>query len=81
MARVQPGGDFELQFWQAPPEPARFRHKTLADHIGRPGPDTIVGVAIIALVDLIDGELTVTPKTQQLPLKDSPEDKPELVDA
>ena len=34
-----------------------------------------------AVIDLVDGEITVTPKTQQLPLKDSPEDEPELVDA
>lgn len=31
-----------------------------------------------AIIDMVDGELTVTPKTQQLPLK---EDEPDLVDA
>ena len=34
-----------------------------------------------AIIDLIDGQIEVRPKTQQLPLKDSPEDEPELVDA
>ena len=64
---------------------AREMGRVVHNHIKKPLADLMLFGALSgggeAVIDLIDGELTVTPKTQQLPLKDSPEDKPELVDA
>ena len=64
---------------------AREMGRVVHNHIKKPLADLMLFGALSgggeAVIDLIDGELTVKPKTQQLPLKDSPEDKPELVDA
>ena len=64
---------------------AREMGRVVHNHIKKPLADLMLFGALSgggeAVIDLIDGELTVTPKTQQLPLKDSSEDAPELVDA
>ena len=64
---------------------AREMGRVVHNHIKKPLADLMLFGALSgggeAVIDFIEGELTVTPKTQQLPLKDSPEDTPELVDA
>ena len=61
---------------------AREMGRVVHNHIKKPLADLMLFGPLQdggeAVIDLVDGELTVTPKTQQLPLKES---EPELVDA
>lgn len=61
---------------------AREMGRVVHNHIKKPLADLMLFGPLQdggeAVIDLVNGELTVTPKTQQLPLKES---EPELVDA
>jgi len=64
---------------------AREMSRVVHNNIKKPLADLMLFGALQdggeAIIDLIDGKLVVRPKTQQLPLKDSPEDESELIDA
>ncbi len=64
---------------------AREMGRVVHHHIKKPLADLMLFGALAsggeAVIDLVNGAVTVTPKTQQLPLRDSPEDESELVDA
>jgi ATP-dependent Clp protease ATP-binding subunit ClpA len=65
---------------------AREMSRVVHNHIKKPLADLMLFGALegggSAVVDLIDGELRVTPQTQQLTLGDtSSDEEPELVDA
>jgi len=65
---------------------AREMSRVIHNHIKKPLADMMLFGALQgggeAIIDIIDGELTVTPKTKKLPLKKSTkDDEPELVDA
>ena len=64
---------------------AREMSRVVHNHIKKPLADLMLFGSLQnggeAVIDLVDGELKITPKTQQLSLKDSAPDESELVDA